>query len=109
MLELIRERFKDSWKRGAALAALSVITAFTGWSHPAQAQKEQDTITIGAALSFTGNYGINGKHTRRGYELAKSLINEKGGVSVGGRKYQLAIKYYDDESNPVLPASWPSG
>ena len=102
MLELKRERFKGSWKRGAALATLSVITAFAGWSHPAQAQKTQDTITIGAALSFTGKHGINGKHTRRGYELAKSLINEKGGVSVGGRKYQLAIKYYDDESNPVL-------
>ncbi|MDA1089245.1 MAG: amino acid ABC transporter substrate-binding protein [Proteobacteria bacterium] len=84
------------------MAAITVITVFSGLSNSAQAQKSKDTITIGAALSMTGINGVNGKHTRRGYELAKSLINENGGVSVGGTKFELAIKYYDDESNPVL-------
>lgn len=102
MQKKIKGQLQGIWKRGALLAALAVIASFSGWVHPAQAQKSQDTITIGAALSFTGKYKTNGRHTRRGYEIAKSLINDRGGVSVGGRKFQLAIKYYDDESNPVL-------
>jgi len=102
MSEFYKERLRVTWKRGAVLTALSVITAFSGWSPPAQAQKSQDTITVGAALSMSGKNRTNGKHARRGYELARSLINEKGGVSVGGKKFKLAIKYYDDESNPVL-------
>ncbi|NQU59807.1 MAG: amino acid ABC transporter substrate-binding protein [Rhodospirillales bacterium] len=63
-------------------------------------------VTFGATLSMTGNNARNGKHTRRGYELAKTRINSMGGIDVGGRKYQIRIKYYDDESNPALAAKY---
>jgi branched-chain amino acid transport system substrate-binding protein len=78
------------------LAAVSLV--FTG---PAWAKVEGDTIIFGAAVSFTGKYSTNGKHTKNGYDLAVKRINEKGGVKVGGKSYKIAIKYYDDESTPA--------
>ena len=58
----------------------------------------ENVITIGAAVSFTGRYAVNGKHTKNGYDLAVELVNSMGGVNVGGTAYMLEIKYYDDES-----------
>jgi branched-chain amino acid transport system substrate-binding protein len=61
----------------------------------------QDTIVLGAAVSLTGKYSTNGKNTKDGYDLAVKMINEKGGVKVGDKTYQLEVKYYDDESTPA--------
>ena len=71
---------------------------------PAGAKVEGDTIIFGAALSFTGKYKTNGKHTRNGYELAVKRINDLGGVRVGGKSYKIEIQYYDDESTPARGA-----
>ncbi len=85
------------------IATLAMAVATTGLlvAGPAQAKVEGDTITLGAALSFTGKYSTAGKHTKNGYDLAVKKINEKGGVTTGGKTYKLAIKYYDDESTPA--------
>ena len=69
------------------------------FSVPAQAKVEGDTIILGAAVSLTGKYSTNGKHTKNGYELAVKRINRKGGVRIGGKSYKFKIIYYDDESN----------
>jgi branched-chain amino acid transport system substrate-binding protein len=82
---------------GVALAALSAAAVM-----PAAA--EDDTITLGAAVSITGNYSTNGKNTRDGYELAIKRVNETGGVKVGGKTYKLKVVYYDDESTPARGA-----
>ena len=68
---------------------------------PAAAKVEGDTIIFGAALSFTGKYSTNGKHTKNGYALVVKRINEMGGVKVAGKSYKIKIKYYDDESTPA--------
>jgi len=78
------------------LAAIGLV-----FSGPVWAKVEGDTITFGAAVSFTGKYSTNGKHTKNGYDLAVKRINEKGGVKVGGKSYKIAVKYYDDESTPA--------
>ena len=85
------------------LITLVVVLAVVGlvFSSPTWAKVEGDTITFGAAVSFTGKYSTNGKHTKNGYDLAVKRINEKGGVKVGGKSYKIAIKYYDDESTPA--------
>ena len=79
-----------------ALAAIGLVFSSTAW-----AKVEGDTIIFGAAVSFTGKYSTNGKHTKNGYDLAVKRINEKGGVKVAGKSYKVAIKYYDDESTPA--------
>jgi branched-chain amino acid transport system substrate-binding protein len=60
-----------------------------------------EVITLGAAVSMTGKYAQNGANTRNGYDLALKTINEKGGVTIEGKPYQLVIRYYDDESTPA--------
>ena len=71
---------------------------------PAMAKVEGDTIILGSSISLTGKYATNGLHTQRGYDYAVKVINESGGVKVGGKSYKLAVKYYDDESTPARGA-----
>jgi branched-chain amino acid transport system substrate-binding protein len=47
---------------------------------------------------LTGKLTYEGKATRDGYEFYKALINKKGGLNIGGKRYKVDIKYYDDES-----------
>ncbi|HUT48984.1 MAG TPA: amino acid ABC transporter substrate-binding protein [Alphaproteobacteria bacterium] len=79
----------------AALASVGLIGVI---ATPAGAKVEGDTIVLGAAVSKSGKYSTNGKHTINGYNLAVERLNAMGGVSVGGKKYKLKIIYYDDES-----------
>ena len=71
---------------------------------PAAAKVEGDTIVLGAAISITGKYSTNGKHTQNGYDLAVQRINDMGGVAVDGKSYKMKIIYYDDESTPARAA-----
>lgn len=64
----------------------------------------QDTIVLGAAVSETGKYATEGMHTKNGYDLAVERINAAGGIDVGGTKYLLEIRYYDDESEAARAA-----
>ena len=68
------------------------------------AQAQDDSITLGAAVSITGKYSTNGKNTLDGYQLAASRINEMGGIKVGAKTYKLKIIYYDDESTSARGA-----
>ena len=87
------------------IAAIAITSAITISSiSNVFAKVEGDTIILGSAISLTGKYATNGLHTQRGYVYAVKVINEKGGVTVGGKSYQLAVKYYDDESTPARGA-----
>jgi branched-chain amino acid transport system substrate-binding protein len=57
-----------------------------------------DTIVFGAAVSLTGKTAKEGEYTRDGYNFFVDKINEMGGITVGGKKYKVSVKYYDDES-----------
>jgi branched-chain amino acid transport system substrate-binding protein len=87
-------RPEPSWLRGLSLAVFLSAAGATGAA-------AEDTIILGAAVSTTGKYAQNGANTRNGYDLAVDAINAKGGVTVGGKRYELVIKYYDDESTPA--------
>jgi branched-chain amino acid transport system substrate-binding protein len=84
------------------LAATAAGLCLAG--NAASAKVEGDTIVLGAAVSVTGKYSTNGKHTMNGYNLAIETINEAGGVEVAGKTYKLDIVYYDDESTPARGA-----
>lgn len=85
-----------------AVGAALVLAA--GMVTGANAKVEGDKIILGSAISFTGKYSTNGVHASNGYNLAVKVINESGGVKVGGKSYQLEIVYYDDESTPARTA-----
>ena len=86
------------------MLAAGALALTAGPATTALAKVEGDTIILGSAISLTGKYATNGLHTQRGYDYAAKVINEAGGVKVGGKSYKLAIKYYDDESTPARGA-----
>ena len=69
-----------------ALALASAALLFLYGPTGATAQTEGDTINLGAAVSLTGKYSVNGKNTKDGYDLAIKRLNEMGGVKVGGKR-----------------------
>jgi len=61
-----------------------------------------DTITLGAAVQLTGRLANTGRYYGDGYALAVDRINQKGGVTVAGKKYQLALRVLDNQSDVNL-------
>ena len=61
-----------------------------------------DEIVLGSAISQTGKYAREGKFYVDAYTLTVDAINKAGGVKVGGKPYKLALKLYDDQSDPNL-------
>ncbi len=82
--------------KSVLVATVAIVLVATG--------AKADTIVLGAAVSLTGKYSTAGNHTKRGYDLAVTRVNERGGVKVGGKSYKLKIIYYDDESTPARGA-----
>jgi branched-chain amino acid transport system substrate-binding protein len=78
---------------GTTLAAAAA--PFGAAAVPAQAQGAP--IVIGASLSLTGVFADGGKYSLEGYQLWIKQQNAKGGLF--GR--QIALKYYDDQSEPA--------
>ncbi|MEC9368934.1 MAG: amino acid ABC transporter substrate-binding protein [Pseudomonadota bacterium] len=90
-------RHFTKWTLAAAVPALMLA--------PSNVQAADcGEIVLGAALSLTGKYAVNGQNTKDGYEFAIQAIKDKGGVKVGGKCYNFRIIYYDDESTPARGA-----
>ncbi len=63
-------------------------------------EKPIDKIVIGFTTSLKGKYTHQGQRALYGIQAMVKWINEKkGGLNVGGKKYFIEIKYYDDESS----------
>ena len=62
------------------------------------------TITFGAAVSLTGATAKEGEYVKNGYDLFIADVNKGGGFKVGNQRCQVALKIYDDESNPDTSA-----
>lgn len=56
------------------------------------------TVTIGFTVSKTGKYNVESVNQLHGIELWQKWINDQGGIKIGNKRYQVALKYYDDES-----------
>jgi len=75
--------------------AFSLIAA-TVLSASAQ---DANVIQFGASLSLTGKLSTEGKRVKDGYDFYVKHVNDMGGIDIAGKKYKVAIKYYDDESD----------
>ncbi len=63
------------------------------------------TIKVGAALSETGKFSVEGADSRRGYDTWAQWVNTNGGIEVGDKVYDVEIIYYDDESDADTAAN----
>ncbi len=89
--------------RCATMGIAGLLAAALGWG-TAPAGAQENVIRIGAALPLTGGLVHEGKLQKDGYELWKDVVNEKGGIDVGGKKYRVDIKYYDYASDTPTSA-----
>ena len=78
---------------------ISMLALVFGFNSTSFSKVVGDKIILGAAVSLTGKYSTNGKHTQNGYNMAVDRINKLGGVKIGAKTYKFEIIYYDDESN----------
>ncbi|HYV66087.1 MAG TPA: amino acid ABC transporter substrate-binding protein [Myxococcales bacterium] len=82
--------------RSMTIPVLAALIAVSG------AASAQDKITLGAAVQLTGRLANTGRYYGDGYQITIDKINQKGGVTVAGKKYQLALKIYDSQSDTNL-------
>jgi branched-chain amino acid transport system substrate-binding protein len=80
-----------------AVATVVACAALTG-----SALAQEKTITFGAAVQLTGGEANTGRYYKDAYQLAVDTINAKGGVTVGGAAYKLALKLLDNQSDVNL-------
>jgi branched-chain amino acid transport system substrate-binding protein len=99
-------------KNGLALSAVAVLSAgilaactssstSTGTSTPtsgatSSSPSTKAPIVIGASLSLTGDFSVDGQAFQRGYQLWASDVNKNGGLL--GR--QVTLKILNDNSSP---------
>jgi branched-chain amino acid transport system substrate-binding protein len=76
-------------------AGSSASAAATG-SSSASASSSGGTITIGASLSLTGDFSVDGQAFQKGYELWAADVNAAGGID--GKQVKLTI--LNDASQP---------
>ncbi len=77
------------------MGILLTVFMFAGCTFAA----EGDTIYFGLNYELTGDNPIIGESSLQGVELALSEINAAGGVKIGDKSYQLAVKPLDNEFN----------
>src|SRR5262249_39468806 len=63
---------------------------------------ERDTVVLGASIPVTGLFTKAGLSYRDAYQIAIDRINERGGISLGGARRQLALTLLDNESDSKL-------
>jgi branched-chain amino acid transport system substrate-binding protein len=71
---------------------------------PEPAVADGGVLTLGASLALTGATAKEGLYTKEGYEVCQKVVNDKGGVVAGGKKYTLDIQYQDDTSKADVSA-----
>jgi branched-chain amino acid transport system substrate-binding protein len=91
------------WFRMLPALRVVLLVLLTGCALPGTTPAA-DRIWFGATISITGSTAKEGEHSRDGYLLVVDTINAQGGIAVGGRRYPIALRYYDDESRPARAA-----
>src|SRR5439155_22805737 len=83
--------------RSMTIPVLAAVIASAG-----TASGQEKKNTLGAAVQLTGRLANTGRYYGDGYQITVDKINQKGGVTVGGTKFQLALKIYDSQSDTNL-------
>lgn len=83
---------------GLSLAITLVAASFTGCGTKEKGSNAGDTFLIGGIGPLTGDAASYGTSVKQGAEIAITEINDKGGVSVGGKKVKLKLEFMDDQA-----------
>ncbi len=95
------------WRRTGmwlALLALTLCMPLAACAPLTTTAPLAGVITFGATVPITGPDVEEGRYALDGYLLYINTVNQQGGLLIGGKRYRLALDYYDDQSNPVMTA-----
>lgn len=81
-------------KRILAFAFLAVLFVLPGQA------LAKDVVKIGLNIELTGDIPKVGEASKYAAEIVKEEVNGKGGLDLGGKKYQLEFVYQDNEAKP---------
>ena len=89
----------------AILAASAIALAIA----PANAAAPKHTVVFGCAVALSGPLRNEGQLTKEGYDFWMRYVNAHGGLKVGTQRYNVEIRYADDQSNPQTTAKLVEG
>ena len=78
-------------------AALTLLAAGVG---SGTALAAGDEVVVGGTLALSGRFSGDVKTFKTLMDNYAAMINEKGGIKIGGKARKLRFKIYDDNSNP---------
>ncbi|MGE8637599.1 MAG: ABC transporter substrate-binding protein [Achromobacter sp.] len=61
------------------------------------AAQAQETLKLGALVTLSGAGAAWGQGMKNAAEVAADLVNEDGGLEVGGKRYRVQVVAYDDK------------
>lgn len=100
-------RTAPRWQRtvvAALLLGLALLLPLAACAPITSSPPLAGTITFGVTIPITGPDVEEGRYSLDGYLLYIDTINQRGGLLIGGKRYRVALDYYDDQSNPALTA-----
>ncbi len=93
--------------RRQALAATGAMAGSIGLaaSFPARrARAADEEFKIGAVLELSGDDASGGQLAQRGYQFGVDTLNQRGGITIGGKKYPVRMIAQDARSQPSAGA-----
>jgi len=84
---------------GKSILLILIIFSFLLVSN-VSVRAEREKFVFGSAVAHTGKFAREGTNLKKAYSLWAEIVNAKGGIEVGGKKYPVEIIYYDDKSDP---------
>ncbi len=87
---------------GLALLAMLVVLLLGSGYGTAAAPK---VLKIGTVMPISGPLGVIGLAWDRGFDLAADMINEQGGLKVGGERYRIEFIHEDGKASPEAAAA----
>lgn len=89
---------------GAVVAIIIVLAVIAGIFY-LQRPAPQQVLRIGVIMELTGDLARDGIVCKRGYDIWHKVVEQKGGVTIGGVTFKVELIYYDTASDPGRAAT----
>lgn len=89
---------------GAVVAIIIVLAVIAGIFY-LQRPAPQQVLRIGVIMELTGDLARDGIVCKRGYDIWYKVVEQKGGVTIGGVTFKVELRYYDTASDPGRAAT----
>lgn len=87
------------------IGVIVVIAAIAAALFLTQGPGGERVLKMGAILELTGSLARDAQVCKRGYDVWYKVVEEKGGITIGGKTYRVVLKFYDTRSDPGQAAA----